>query len=280
MTTPLIKGKQVAFSTENALPASALWLSAAVPLLIGTAFMMTARKQLVYAFSTLEVLQGKTLAPELGGLFTHAFFMVGVLAWSFGAVQLCLALDVEPALAVTSGFTSCFGTMLFRVITGTGITGVPGVAGQPGELIMGMVTCALTANLLASILSGRVPTAFYVCYTFAVVGPQWFGLMARSGGWMTHPKHDGATPKGRNAHAVKVGTPLSINAHFVQEGRGIFSAQTSRAIGVAVMLCLGGGLALWMGWGKFFSDEPSLLDKIREEAKALKDREQGTRATA
>ena len=48
----------------------ALWASIA-PMLIGTIFMVSAPKQTVEGFYNLEVLKGKGLSPEVGGLICH-----------------------------------------------------------------------------------------------------------------------------------------------------------------------------------------------------------------
>lgn len=55
-------------------PEIAIWFSVA-PILIGTVFMLTAKKQVTTGYTALKVFEGMTLAPEVGGLMVHVFFV-------------------------------------------------------------------------------------------------------------------------------------------------------------------------------------------------------------
>ena len=164
----------------------ALWFSIA-PMLVGTIFMLTAPKQVAEGFYNLEVLKGKSLAPEVGGLICHIFFMLGAVAWGWGCVNLCLALGIEPVLAVTPSATSLFVMLAFMFITGNGITGVPGLSGPPvpARVIMGTVAILLNANLVMAIMAGAVPISLYIVYVLAIVWPQGISAKHRAAGWMT-----------------------------------------------------------------------------------------------
>ena len=73
----------------------------------------------------------------------HVFFMLGVVAFSWGCVDLGLAIGYDPVIAVTTGFTGLFSTLLFMGVTATGITGVPGLTGPPIPARVIMATVAI-----------------------------------------------------------------------------------------------------------------------------------------
>ena len=168
----------------------ALWCSIA-PILIGTVFMLTAKKQVVDGIGNLDVLKDISLAPEMGGLMVHVFFMLGVVAFCWGITNLGLALGYEPVLAVTIGFTSLFGTFVFMMAAKTGITGVPGLSGppMPARIIMSLVSIILTVNLVMTAMDDDdVPMSYWLVYVFAIAWPQAIGFKHRSDGWMTAQK--------------------------------------------------------------------------------------------
>ena len=164
----------------------ALWFSIA-PMLVGTIFMVSAPKQVTEGFYNLDVLKGKGLSSEVGGLICHVFFMLGSLAWEWGCVNLCLALGLDPVLAVTPSATSLFCLIAFMFITGNGITGVPGLSGPPipARVILGTVGLLVNTNLVMTVMAGGVPISFWVVYVLAIAWPQALGLKIRNAGWMT-----------------------------------------------------------------------------------------------
>jgi hypothetical protein len=132
-----------------------------------------------------QVLKGKSLSGEVGGLIAHVFFMLGSLAWMWGFVNLGLCLGFEPLVAVTPSATSLFALLAFMFITGNGITGVPGLAGPPvpARVIMGSVFALVTANLVQT--AAGVPTSFWAVYVVCIAVPQAIAAKHRAAGWMT-----------------------------------------------------------------------------------------------
>ena len=165
------------------LESIALW-SGIAPILVGTIFMVSAPKQVAEGFYKLEVLKGKSMSGEVGGLICHVFFMLDSLAWMWGCVNLGLALGLPPVLAITPSATSLFGLLAFMFVTDTGITGVPGLAGPPvpARIIMGTVAVLVNANLF---LNAAPPTFFWLLYVVVIAVPQLIGAKHRAAGWMT-----------------------------------------------------------------------------------------------
>ena len=154
--------------------------------LIGLVFMGKAAAPGGYKepFGQLACMKNVACAAEVGGLMAHLFFMLGMLAWSWGCTNIGLCLGLAPVVAVTPGATAMFSALLYMGVGGNGITGVPGLTGPPvpARVIVGTVALLLNANLFSQ---GAPSAEASALYAVAVAVPHLLAAKHRAAGWLS-----------------------------------------------------------------------------------------------